>query len=167
MLKYCVSPPPCVMCLSGEHHRPCSLLCKPDLTASTPAPDYPVIGKKYQLQMSDMIKTQQSRQVEGGAPAVPITSFPLKKAHIQQNHSGVFGKGVCCIILCSSCLIIYFSKQTRINQGRKICICSVFQCPLAHWPAHQFFLARKVLTSFPQTAHGKETMANSSEAENN
>lgn len=114
-----------------------------------------------------MIKIQQSRQVEGGAPTVPITLFPLKKAHIQQNHGGVFGKGVCYIILCSSCLIIYFLKQTRINQGRKICICSVTQCPLAHWPAHQFFLAKKVLTSFPQTAHGKETMANSSEVEKN
>lgn len=98
---------------------------------------------------------------------MPITSFSLKKAHIQQNHSGVFGKGVCYISLCSSCLIIYLLKQTRINQGRKICVCSVFQCPLAHWPAHQFFLARKALTSFPQTAHGKETMANSSEVEKN
>lgn len=112
-----------------------------------------------------MIKIQQSRQGEGGAPAVPITSFPLKKARVQQNHGGVFGKGVCYIILCGSCLIIYLLKQTGINQGRKICACSVFQCPWAHGPAHQFFLARKALTSFPQTAHGKETMANSSEVE--
>lgn len=125
---------PAVVCLFGEHHGQRSLLCQPDLTAPLhPHPPCPVTGKELPTcfisqRLSVCSGWSTAAQTSGGRRSNHACSpVSLKENPSSAKPQWGVRKGSLLYYSLQFMLNYTVLKQIRINQGREICICPMFQ----------------------------------------